>query len=126
MKKIGLSAIAVIAFALLAFKASTTNITNYPTTTTFDASKWFLLSLPGSATNENLPGNYVASASNLNTVSNSITTTSNALYQVITNVPRGIDWSKTNTVVTNAVALKVPVLTNGSTIFYLILFTNVP
>jgi hypothetical protein len=38
----------------------------------------------------------------------------------------GLDWSQTNSVTTNAIALKVPVLTNGGTVFYLMLTTNVP
>jgi hypothetical protein len=45
----------------------------------------------------------------------------------LTNIPmRALDWSGTNAVTTNAVALKIPAFTNGATIFYLLLFTNVP
>lgn len=48
------------------------NITNYPGTNAFDSSMWFLLSKPAARTNFNLPGDYVASTSDLNSASNSI------------------------------------------------------
>ena len=37
-----------------------------------------------------------------------------------------LDWSQTNSVITNGIARKVPVFTNDGTVFYLMLTTNVP
>jgi len=36
----------------------------------------------------------------------------------------GVDWSLTNAVTTNLVSMKIPVITNGSTVYYLLLFTD--
>lgn len=70
----------IIAFCsmLLALCAGATNITNYPVRTTFNANYWFLLSDVAAQTNWNLPGNYVASTTDLNSASN-------VLWQLYTN-----------------------------------------
>lgn len=65
---------------LWALYAGATNITNYPVRTTFNSAYWFLLSDVTAQTNWNLPGNYVASTTDLNNASN-------ILYQLtLTNV----------------------------------------
>lgn len=72
--------------------AGATNITNYPVRTTFNSAYWFLLSDVTAQTNWNLPGNYVASTTDLNT-------SSNILWGFTTNV------NFTNIYVTNLVVL---------------------
>lgn len=77
---------------LWALCAGATNITNYPVRTTFNSAYWFLLSDVTAQTNWNLPGNYVASTTDLNT-------SSNILWGFTTNV------NFTNIYVTNLVVL---------------------
>lgn len=94
---------------LWAIVAGATNITNYPVVTTFNASDWFLLSSVPNMTNYNLPGNYVASTSDLNTASN-------ALWQQITNtVTTNITYNNlytTNFYSSNITATNVYITTN--------------
>lgn len=80
MKKI----IALLA-CLWALCAGATNITNYPVRTTFNANYWFLLSDVAAQTNWNLPGNYVASTSDLNNLSNIVMNISNFTSITVTN-----------------------------------------
>lgn len=76
----------ITVFALLwALCAGATNITNYPVRTTFNANYWFFLSDVPNQTNWNLPGNYVASSADLNTVSNMLYNYSNSMV-LITNL----------------------------------------
>ena len=73
-------------FALLwALCAGAANITNYPLRTTFDANYWFLLSDVAARTNWNLPGNYVASTTDLNNASNALVTQITVSTNGITN-----------------------------------------
>lgn len=62
-----------IFICLFALAVSAANyVTNYVVVTNFDATTWFLLSVPSLGTNYNLPGNYVASTADLNAASNAI------------------------------------------------------
>lgn len=98
----------IIAFCslLLVLCAGATNITNYPVRTTFNANYWFLLSDVPMQTNWNLPGNYVASTTDLNSASNT-------LWQLSTNLVA------TNIYYTNLYVTNLFVLTNVANIAYI-------
>src|ERR1035441_1498241 len=89
---------AILVCCCAALAAFATNTTNYPTTNNFGAGEWFLVSSPSRQTNFNVPGNYVAKASDLTTVSNLVVSGGSAsnYWSAASGGYNGIEWTTVN------------------------------